>query len=518
MEYHSDNIQVDFLLKAISDMISQQFISMRQDMKIEFAKVQENMEDMVSKILAETKKSETINNAIPFKQTSQPLESDAGICIKEVYSQNASVLPLVEAIKEEPLLLQHWEVSEKDEQRMFMSNKFSHQSEIGVNAVVQTVKPQTCIEEDHSEKASVYPQFEVIEDEPLLLQKYEVSQTEIDDSNISMLKKFPPQSEIGVKATFKMLDARNCIERSSDEECSNSVEMFFDKSATNDRNNACKIQTQLFVGNNKEKQNKEDMVSRLFVETKKIEAINNAMPIKETLQPMIAKSSISPNNDEVYSEEASILPLIEAIKEEPLLFEEYLFSRTKTDEPNISMLDTSLLQSKVGANATVTFFEPQSCVETNSDQECSNSVQIFLDKPTASDGINAYKVDAQTLRQFFLSLKLSKKNLSCCSIGMFLKLIDQVYPFQKCFLNNRSNLISASTVMECHPDSVQVGVLLKAISDMISQDFKSMRLDMEMEETKETETMNNAMSHQRNITTISVRSQVCVFPRLPLRL
>ncbi|CAK8691594.1 unnamed protein product [Clavelina lepadiformis] len=62
--------------------------------------------------------------------------------------------------------------------------------------------------------------------------------------------------------------------------------------------------------------------------------------------------------------------------------------------------------------------------------------------------------------------------------------------------------------MECHPDNVQVGVLLKAISDMISQDFKSMRLDMEMEETKETETMNNAMSHQRNITTISVRSQI----------
>ena len=72
--------------------------------------------------------------------------------------------------------------------------------------------------------------------------------------------------------------------------------------------------------------------------------------------------------------------------------------------------------------------------------------------------------------------------------------------------------------MECHPDNVQVGVLLKAISNMISQDFKSMRLDMEMEETKEAETMNNAMSHRRNITTISVRSQVCVFPRLPLRL
>ena len=72
--------------------------------------------------------------------------------------------------------------------------------------------------------------------------------------------------------------------------------------------------------------------------------------------------------------------------------------------------------------------------------------------------------------------------------------------------------------MECHPDNMQADVLLKAISDMISQEFKPMRFDMQVEETKETETMNIAMSHRRNITTISVRSQVCVFPRLPLPL
>ena len=59
--------------------------------------------------------------------------------------------------------------------------------------------------------------------------------------------------------------------------------------------------------------------------------------------------------------------------------------------------------------------------------------------------------------------------------------------------------------MDCHPDNMLVDVLLKEISDLISQEFKSMRLDMQIEETKETETMNNAMSHQRNITTISVR-------------
>ncbi|CAK8675094.1 unnamed protein product [Clavelina lepadiformis] len=255
MECHPDNMHVDFLLKAISDMVLQELKSMREDMKIEFAKVQENMEDMVSKILVETKKAETINNAIPIKETSQTLdvESDIGICIKGVHSENATVLPLVEAIKEEPLLLQHWEVSETDQPSLSISNMFSLQSELGVNALVKTVEPQTCIVKDHSEKASFYPQFEVIEKEPLMLQKYAVSQTEIDHPTISMLNKLTYQSEIGVKATVKTIDTRNCIERSSDEERSNFVEMFFDNSATNDRNNACKVDAQLLVGNNKEK-------------------------------------------------------------------------------------------------------------------------------------------------------------------------------------------------------------------------------------------------------------------------
>ncbi|CAK8691516.1 unnamed protein product [Clavelina lepadiformis] len=255
MDCHPAGMQVDFLLKAIRDMVSQEFKSMRQDMKIEFAKVQENMEDMVSKILAETKKTETINNAIPINKTSQALDvaSDIGICIKEVYSQNASVLPTVDAIKEEPLLLQHWEVSETDDPSMSMSNKFSHQSEVQLSAVVKTVDPQTCIEENHSEKASIYPQFDVIQDEPLLLQQYADLPTETDVPTISISNKLSGQSDIGVKAIVKTIDTRNCIERSSDEECSDSVEMFFDNSATNDRNNACKIQTQMFVGNNKEK-------------------------------------------------------------------------------------------------------------------------------------------------------------------------------------------------------------------------------------------------------------------------
>ncbi|CAK8691606.1 unnamed protein product [Clavelina lepadiformis] len=86
------------------------------------------------------------------------------------------------------------------------------------------------------------------------------------------------------------------------------------------------------------------------------------------------------------------------------------------------------------------------------------------------------------------------------------------------FARSYDYLLLHHQTMECHPDNMRVDVLLKAISDMVSQEFKSMRLDMQIEETKETETMNNAMSHRINITTISVRSQVCVFPRLPLPL
>ncbi|XP_076804572.1 uncharacterized protein LOC143448643 [Clavelina lepadiformis] len=415
--------------------------------------LQENMEDIVSKILAETKKAETINNTIQINKTSQALdvESDTGICIKEVYSENASVFPLVEAIKEEPLLLQHWEVSETDDPSISMSNMFSHQSKIGVNAAVKTVEPQTCIEEDHSEKASVYPQFDVIQDKLLLLQKYAVLQTETDDPTISILNKLTSQSEIGVKATVKTIDARNCIEKSSDEECSDSVEMFFDKSATNDRNNACKIQTQLFcvalrflsdlstvygvcqmwtmeyhpVGMQvddllkaisdmisqefksmrqemrkefvKMQESMEDVISTHLADIKKTETMSNAMPVEETSQTTVIKSDISLNIEEVYSEKAPVFPLVEAIKEEPLLLEEYEVSQTGNDNPNISMLNEFLPQLDIGVNATVKIVKPKSCVARNSDEECSDSVEMFLNKSTAIERINACKVDGQLL-------------------------------------------------------------------------------------------------------------------------
>ena len=105
-------IQVDVLLKAISDLISQELKSLRQEMKMEFAQLQVNIEDMVLKILAETKQTETMNNAIPIEEISQPLhvESYISLKIEDVYSEKAPVFPLVEAIKEGPLLLEEYEL------------------------------------------------------------------------------------------------------------------------------------------------------------------------------------------------------------------------------------------------------------------------------------------------------------------------------------------------------------------------------------------------------------------------
>ncbi|CAK8672827.1 unnamed protein product [Clavelina lepadiformis] len=191
MECQPVGIQVDVLLKAISDMVSQEFKSLRQDMRKEFVKMQENMEDVVSTLLAEIKKTETMNNAMPVEETSQTtvVKSDIGLRIKEVYSEKAPVFPLVEDIKEEPLLLE----------------------------------------------------------------EYEVSQPEIDHPNISMLDKILPQSDIGVNATVKIVKPQSCVARNSDEGCSDSVKMFVNKSTASERINACKVDAQLLVGKNKEK-------------------------------------------------------------------------------------------------------------------------------------------------------------------------------------------------------------------------------------------------------------------------
>ncbi|CAK8691523.1 unnamed protein product [Clavelina lepadiformis] len=257
MECHPAMIQVDVSLKAINDIILQEFNSMRKDFKMEFAQLQVNMEGMVSRILAETKKAEIMNNAIPTEETTQTsvVDSDFGICIDGVYSENASVLPLIDTIKEEPFLLEEYEVSQLDsyDPSISMLNKYPPQSDIGVNATVKMVEPQTCIEEDHSEKTSTYPQFDVIKEEPLSLQKCTVSQTETIDPSISISKKLTSQSDIAVNSTVKMVDPQNCVARNSDKKCSDSVKMFLNKSTASERINACKVDAQLLVGNNKEK-------------------------------------------------------------------------------------------------------------------------------------------------------------------------------------------------------------------------------------------------------------------------
>ncbi|XP_076804501.1 uncharacterized protein LOC143448579 [Clavelina lepadiformis] len=158
MECDPGIIQVDVLLKAISDLISQELKSLRQEMKMEFAQLQVNIEDMVLKILAETKKTETMNNAIPIEEISQPLhvESDISLKIEDVYSEKAPDFPLVEAIKEEPLLFEEYEVSqpEIDDLNISMLDKIPSQSNIGVNATVKIVKPQSCVARNSDEKFS----------------------------------------------------------------------------------------------------------------------------------------------------------------------------------------------------------------------------------------------------------------------------------------------------------------------------------------------------------------------------
>ncbi|CAK8691593.1 unnamed protein product [Clavelina lepadiformis] len=91
----------------------------------------------------------------------------------------------------------------------------------------------------------------------------------------------------------------------------------------------------------------DDMASKILAETKKVEIINNASPIEETSQPL----DIEPANgiciEQVYSEEAPVLPLIETVKEESLLLEEFQFSPTESDNPSISILNKFPPLSKV---------------------------------------------------------------------------------------------------------------------------------------------------------------------------
>ena len=136
MERDLGTMQVDAALKTNSHVnaILQEFKSMRQEMKMEFAKVQENMDDMASKILAETKTVETTNNASPIEETLQPLDIEPanGIYIEEVYSEEAPVLPLIKIVKEESLLLEEFQFSptESDNPSISILNKFPPLSKV----------------------------------------------------------------------------------------------------------------------------------------------------------------------------------------------------------------------------------------------------------------------------------------------------------------------------------------------------------------------------------------------------
>ncbi|CAK8691572.1 unnamed protein product [Clavelina lepadiformis] len=104
MERDLGTMQVDAALKTSCHVnaILQEFKSMRQDMKMEFAKVQENMEDMASKVLAETKKVEIMNNAMQFEETSQPSVADsetkkAGTMKNAIPTKETSQVSVVES-------------------------------------------------------------------------------------------------------------------------------------------------------------------------------------------------------------------------------------------------------------------------------------------------------------------------------------------------------------------------------------------------------------------------------------
>ncbi|CAK8691542.1 unnamed protein product [Clavelina lepadiformis] len=442
-------MQVDILLKAISDMISQEFKSMRQDMKKEFVKLQESMEDVISMI----KRTETMNNAMPVEETSQTtvVKSDISLNIEEVYSEKAPVFPLVEAVKQEPLLLE----------------------------------------------------------------EHEVSQPDVDDLNISMSEEILPQSDIGVNATVKIVKPQNCVARNSDEESSDSVEMFLNKSTAIERMNECKVDGQLLVGKNKEKHFSCNFCDKSFkwkqtlkdhlrthTEIKKTETMNNAMPVEESSQTTVVKSDISLNIEEVYSEKAPVFPLVEAIKEEPLLLEQYEVSQTGNDDRNISMLNKFLPQSDIGVNATVKIVKPQSCVARNSDEECSDSVEMFLNKSTAIERINACKVDGQLLVG-----KNKEKHFSCNFCDKSFKC--------KTKINKTSQALDVESdtgicIKEVYSENASVFPLVEAIKEepLLLQHW-------EVSETDDPSiSMSNMFSHQSkigvNAAVKTVEPQTCI--------
>ncbi|CAK8686276.1 unnamed protein product [Clavelina lepadiformis] len=178
-------------------MILQKLKSMQQHgVKLEFAKIQENMEDMYLNFLAETKRTETMNIAMPFEETLQPSaipsESDTSISIQEV----------------------------------------------------------------HSEKASAIAHLEAIEEKSLSLQDIEIFPTETDATFTLMSNTVIPQLENEGNATFddQVVDSEYLNKRSSHEECNKLATKFPDKIITKSKSKYREIQCSTSVGNDKMKQ------------------------------------------------------------------------------------------------------------------------------------------------------------------------------------------------------------------------------------------------------------------------
>ncbi|CAK8686260.1 unnamed protein product [Clavelina lepadiformis] len=137
MDCHPSGLPVAIMLKEISDLILQELKSMQQDMNFGFSKMQENMKDMYSKLLAEVKKSETTNNVMPVEESLQPSNVETDICIEEVYSEKASVCRHLMPTKEEPL--QDWEITRFDtgDEIAPMIKSIVPQSEIERNVTIK---------------------------------------------------------------------------------------------------------------------------------------------------------------------------------------------------------------------------------------------------------------------------------------------------------------------------------------------------------------------------------------------
>ncbi|CAK8691904.1 unnamed protein product [Clavelina lepadiformis] len=154
---------------------------------MEFAKMQENAEDMHLKLLAETKKTETMNNAMPFEETLQPSaiqsEFDTSICIQEIHSKKASAVAHLEANEEKSLSLQDIEIlpTETDATFTLMSNNVNLQSENEGNATFDDdiVDSENLNEknsqEEHNKLATKFPDKKITNRESNTREHFEPS-------------------------------------------------------------------------------------------------------------------------------------------------------------------------------------------------------------------------------------------------------------------------------------------------------------------------------------------------------